>query len=150
DAGHPSTLAYFYFKWNKLGRHQVICGEDLSGKRVRHEYEQQVEEIDSILARQMAASKKSSLPDPRYELSVTEKWVELLTKLAAQPGVQMSEQTLQQHSRRVGELGAYVRQLRHIISRCGNDIVPFRAAYLAKEDMQDHDLRVFVTHPAGD
>src|SRR5262249_236449 len=54
DAGNSTHRLYFTFKWDKIGRHQVRCGAKRDGKPNGYvKYDQQVEELEAILERQM-------------------------------------------------------------------------------------------------
>jgi hypothetical protein len=153
DAG-KSTIRHweypFTFKWGKVGRHQVRCGARHNGQPVGWvKFEQHVEELESILEWQMQQSKKDRAPNPHAELTMQWKWLSILDELGKQQAGQLTEWQKQEHRKRIATLEKSAEQLKALLNKCSDSIWPFRATYLAKESMEQKNLRVFLTQPRG-
>jgi hypothetical protein len=157
DAGNSTHNLFFTKKWDKVGRHLVRCqaknrhtkefvGLDDGGYL---EFPQQVEELEAILERQMEHAKKEKLPNPNAELTMLWKWLILLDLLGKLQAPYMSPATQKAHGKRIAELENYAEKLKALLNRCSDTVWPFRGVYLAKESMEDKDLRVFLTQPRG-
>ncbi|MFI5382018.1 MAG: hypothetical protein ACHRHE_22210, partial [Tepidisphaerales bacterium] len=153
DAGNSTQRPFFVKKWNQVGHHRVHCllSERRSGDPyTKVEFDQRVAELWAILESQMEQAKKEKLPHPVTELKTVRKYHDLLDALGKQQASSMSKSAKDQHEKRLAELSSYADKLAAILARCDeNQIVPFRAVYLATESMEAADLRVFITFPKG-
>src|SRR5580765_7114349 len=107
DEDNSTQRLYFVKKWDKVGRHRVSCvGKDRSTRQKVDwaEKEQQVEEMGTFLERQMAASKKSKLHYPHYELTMMWKWLTLLTAMGKVDGALPTKEIREEHEKRIKEL----------------------------------------------
>lgn len=153
DAGRSTQSLVFTKKWDKLGRHLVECIGKTRTKKGKYvvyaSFEQQVETLEAILAREMAEARKNKPPHPRTELKMLKKWYILLRRLGKQQAGSMNEVAKREHKKRLDEIANYGKKLSAILKKCQGIILPFHAVYLAKESMEEMELRVFLATPKG-
>lgn len=151
DAGNSTRRYKFVFKWGKLGRHQIRCGATRHGAPQGYvKYDQQVEELEAILERQMTAERNKRLQNPYGELTMMWKWLYIVDSLGKQQAGKMSAQTQREHKQRIAELESRAEKLKAFLEQFNDaTIQPFRAVYLARESMEEQPLRVFAAQLKG-
>ena len=152
DAGRSIHKTVFTKKWDKLGRHLVECiGKNRRTDKyvVYTSFEQQVETLEAILVREMAEARKTKPPNPRDELKMLKKWYLLLRRLGKQQAGSMNDVAKREHEKRLAEIANNGKKLSALLKKCKGHIIPFHAVYLAKESMEETELRVFLATPRG-